>query len=136
MIFKPVLVDQVRRGHKTVTRRRITHRNGHALRYVAGKEYALQPGRGQPHVGHLLVTATREEPLAAMTVDDAAAEGFMRYPGVGDLLAFWDYWGALHGDYYTTEIVAVIEFRYVGRRECCAPFDEAEFREALESAAH
>ena len=117
MIFKPVLVDKIQRDHKRITRRRLT-----ALRYQAGREYVLQPGRGKPHVGHICVVSVHKEPLFSMTRADAGREGFYTFTGDGDLEAFREYWRALYGRIDLDEIVAVIEFRYTGQRECCAPF--------------
>lgn len=109
MIFSLQLATKVLEGVKTTTRRRITHRDGRPLRYQAGKSYAVQPGRGKPHVGHIKVWSVEVQPLGALLPSGARDEGFLT---VGD---FNDYWGRLHGGYDRSEPVAVIKF-FVTRR--------------------
>lgn len=118
MIFKPILVDRIVAGTKTMTRRRGVHRDGRPLRYAPGNAYALQPGRGKRHVGHLMIEAAYNEPLGFLTRADARAEGF------ASIETFRAYWIELHGAYDPGEIVAVYAFRYAGRLPCCAPWPQ------------
>lgn len=117
MLFKPLLVERIRRGEKTTTRRRSVHINGRQLRYKAGSQYALQPGRGKKHVGHLRVLDVRAEPLGGMSGADAGREGF------ACIASFKAYWRGLHRGYDGNEIVTVIDFEYLGERDCCADFE-------------
>ena len=104
MIFSPELAEKVLTARKTVTRRRTNHRNGRSIRYVVGGVYAVQPGRGKRHLGHISVKSVSFEPLGAITSTEAQAEGF------GGMLGFITYWMKLHGSYNPREIVARIEF--------------------------
>lgn len=113
MLFKPLLVARIRDGSKTTTRRRTTNRK---RPIVAGSEHALQPGRGKKHVGHLRVTAVKWQQLSIMGNDDARREGF------ATLAVFRAYWRGLHREFDPSEIVTVIDFKYLGERDCCAPF--------------
>jgi len=112
MIFSRELTDKVMSGEKVMTRRK-THRDGRALRYKAGGVYAVQPGRGKPHVGHILVTHADTAPLWMLTIFDARAEGFDR---IDD---FWDYWMQLHGSLDIDELVTVIRFTLAPRCARC-----------------
>ena len=113
MIFGK-LIEEVLWGRKTVTRRRLVHRDGRPLRYRAGGVYTVQPGRGQPHWGHLKVTSVSALPLGdGISVDEARREGFPAPP------AFMEYWMALHGGWDRNEIVARIEFEIQPRCEVC-----------------
>ena len=76
--------------------------------------YAVQPGRGRPHVGHIRVTSVSVEPLSVVGDGDFRAEGFER---VAD---FADYWERLHGGTSSwNEPVAVIRFEFAGRCPKC-----------------
>jgi len=105
MIFGPDLIPKVLDGRKTVTRRRSQHRDGRPLRYLAGGVYAVQPGRGQPHVGHIEVGSVSIEPLVAMTEEEARSEGFR------SLTVFMAYWMMLHRGWNPDEPVVRIAFR-------------------------
>jgi hypothetical protein len=118
MIFRPELVDKILAGSKTVTRRRLKHRDGRPIgatpfRYQVGMTYAIQPGRGKAHVGHILVRDVVVEPLKHMTVADCQAEGFKKAS------AFLDYWESLHGEADLDEPVAVIRFELAPRCDDC-----------------
>ena len=114
MIFGPELVGEVLDGTKTVTRRRVTHRDGRDLRYRAGKVYAIQPGRGKPHVGHIRIRSVSVESLGDIRLADIEAEGF-NHP-----CAFVEYWKRLYGHYDPKEAVAVISFELAPRCPKCA----------------
>jgi len=114
MIFGPDLIDKVLDGSKTVTRRRLVHRNGRPLAYKEGGVYAVQWGRGKRHVGHIRVLSITEEPLARMDdTGEATQEGFS---SPGD---FFDYWRKLHGAVDLGEIVAVIRFELAKMCDGC-----------------
>jgi len=120
MIFKPELVRKVLAGTKTVTRRRI--RNGRRPPYKVGHVYAVQPGRGKWHVGHVVVLSVHEEPLMAVGRHEAEAEGFGDGTGLDDPLGeFRDYWRRLHGVFLFDELVVVIGFElWPSELGCCA----------------
>jgi hypothetical protein len=114
-----MLARKVVAGKKTVTRRRLIHRGGRPIRYKPNQPYAVQPGRGKRHVGHIVVEAVREEPLRCMDASDARAEGFP------SLESFRRYWAVLHGGIDLDEVVAVIEFLAFERKPCCVPLELA-----------
>lgn len=43
---------------------------------VVGHAEPVQPGRGKPAICHLIITEVRREPVGAITLEDAKAEGF------------------------------------------------------------
>jgi hypothetical protein len=107
MIFGPELIGKVLSGEKTVTRRR-------SSRYQVGKVYAVQPGRGKRHVGHIRVFGVNEEPLLTVTRSgEPRKEGFQSYAH------FFGYWRELHGDVDYQEIVTRIAFRLAPSCENC-----------------
>lgn len=65
-------IEQIKAGTKTQTRRP-------SNRYIVGKEYAIQPGRGQPAIkdGKILITNKKIEtkPFDKVSIWDASAEG-------------------------------------------------------------
>lgn len=91
MIFRHT-VDAVLNGTKTQTRRLVkpppdgevlvgweTSRppyvwNGR-IKWMVGRTYAVQPGRGKEAVGRIRLTAIRQERLREITAEDAMAEG-------------------------------------------------------------
>lgn len=117
MIFSPQLAKKVLDSTKTVTRRRTEHRDGRPIRYTAAGVYAVQPGRGKRHVGHIVVTHAGLEPLQAITEEEARLEGFSGWP------EFLDYWMKLHGSWNPGEIVARIAFRRIHRCDGCVPLE-------------
>lgn len=99
MIFSPEMVEKVMDGSKVVTRRRLP------TRYQAGKMYAVQPGRGKRHVGHIEVLGVNTESLWSITEEDARLEGFANRSD------FKRYWKLLHGTWKPLTEVARIAFR-------------------------
>lgn len=87
MIFKPVLVEKILSGEKTVTRRPVTSRE---CFYKVGKEYALQPGMGRVTVGRIVVLGVDELYLSQIDNEDAVNEGF------NDAAEFKEYWADLY----------------------------------------
>lgn len=69
MIFSEIW-QQVLDGSKTQTRRL---RRGY---YKEGRTYSVQPKRGCPAVGRILITGIWERPLACTTDIEVQAEGF------------------------------------------------------------
>ena len=115
MIFGPDLIPLVLNGGKTVTRRRSQQYRDHdgrpRLRYEYGHIYAVQPGRGRPHVGHIEVLSVSIEPLGGITEKDARLEGFSAAGDVWATTYFMRYWMALHKVWNPDEPVARIAFR-------------------------
>lgn len=85
MIFRPELVAKIKTDDKTMTRRRVK-KGEHACRYQGGRDYAVQPGRGQKSVCRIRVTDVRREPLGTITAADARAEGF---PDIAGFARYW-----------------------------------------------
>ena len=99
MIFKSELCDKVLSGEKTQTRRlkreneyfthgfarqpdSVTRRSETTLdarKWVVGRTYAVQPGRGKKAVGRIKLLAIREEPLQDISDDDCYEEGIDPY---------------------------------------------------------
>ncbi len=74
MIFGAALARKALTGAKTQTRRPI--RDGRHCRYRVHHTYAVQPGRGKPEAGRILVTAVRQQRLGDITLREAHAEGY------------------------------------------------------------
>ncbi len=105
MIFRPELVDKIRVGEKTETRRLVKGNPQTAVcRYKVGSTYAVQPGRTQRGVARIRVTDVRLEVLGGIDHAGARREGF---PSVE---AFFDYWRSLHGEADPDLAVWVIRF--------------------------
>lgn len=109
MIFGPDLIGKVLSGEKVVTRRRLP------VRYQAGKVYAVQPGRGKRHVGHIEVRSVNVQSLWALTDWEARLEGFV------NAASFADYWVQLHGIWNPDDEVARIAFRLAPSCADCEP---------------
>ncbi len=103
MIFGHAMADKVLAGQKSETRRR--GRGDEPCRYVAGRDCAVQRGRGMHSEGRIVVTRVRRETLGL--IDDAGA----RREGFEDRAAFFRYWASLHGHVNLAERVWVISFR-------------------------
>lgn len=110
MIFGPELVAKILAGQKTQTRRlelSKVREEPPRCRYVVGKDYAIQPGRGAPAVGRIRVLETRLQRLFDMARSEAIAEGF------ADVYSFQRYWLELHGSIDLDDDVWVITFELV-----------------------
>ncbi len=98
MIFKSGLCDKVLSGEKTQTRRvkkegeyfvggpftrvMVEKQNLYKMsriKWMTGRTYAVQPGRGEKAVGRIKLLAIREEPLQNISDDDAKQEGIKGY---------------------------------------------------------
>jgi uncharacterized protein YhfF len=84
MIFQPELVRLIRQGRKTQTRRLV--KTSQSCRYKPGKNYAVQPGRGEPAIARIQITAVRQERLGDIAYTDARAEGFAT---TDDFKTYW-----------------------------------------------
>lgn len=124
MIFKPILIDRILAGAKTMTRRPVV--DGKPCAYRVGQTYGVQPGMARPTVARILVTDVRQEPLGAITQDDARAEGFplAKTPLRADVEnprgRFLGYWHGLYGRTDEEQLVWVVSFVLVEqvRRVC------------------
>lgn len=90
MIFRPELVEAIRAGRKTETRRPV--KPDQPCRYVVGRTYAVQPGRGKRGVCRIRVIDVRRERVDQIDGPAAHREGF------DSRIAFLDYWRGLYGD--------------------------------------
>lgn len=132
MLFKPYLAEAILQGKKTQTRRLIipatapagttatathtgtvlydshiiaTYQN-RRLRWRVGNTYAIQPGRGKKAVGRFRLLSIRQEPLQAISYQDAKSEGMSHPPTLHILgfvqlpapciLAFFRLWNSVH----------------------------------------
>lgn len=96
MIFRPEFAALVLAGKKTQTRRPVKYETVKGAgykpcQYEAGRDYAVQPGRGKNAIGRLLVLSVRREPVSSLTEADALAEGFLSQT------AFLEWWSAFYG---------------------------------------
>lgn len=124
MLFKSELIEKIKAGDKTQTRRPVKpgqefvvdHRNGDSIvsgrpsnrtLYRVGQDYAVQPGRGKPQVARILITWIQRQRLGDISEDDARCEGF---PGSA---AFIDYWTKLYGVFDPDILVWVLCFELV-----------------------
>lgn len=108
------------------------HTSSGRVKWVVGKDYAVQPGRGKKAVGRIRVTRIWRERVQDITEDDAHAEGvrisplleggnsalaavfFVLYSG-GYRGLFKNLWNHVHGDgaWDRNDLVWVIEFERV-----------------------
>lgn len=75
MIFRPELVELIKQGKKTQTRRPVK-RPGERSRYKEGHVYSVQPGRTKPGELKITITAVRVEPVGLISDADVRREGF------------------------------------------------------------
>ena len=102
MIFKPELVELIKQGKKTMTRRPIKL-GEKACRYKANHAYSLQSG-GKRGDEKITVVAVRRQRLGDISEKDAKREGFPNKQ------AFVHYWIGLYGHYDPDQQVWVISF--------------------------
>lgn len=103
MIFRLELARLIAQGKKTQTRRRV--KSGESkCRYVEGRAYTIQTGRGKPGNGQITITAVRQERASDITLHDAKREGFRTTS------EFLEYWDQLHGEGFRDALVWVISF--------------------------
>lgn len=107
MIFSPKLAHLILAQKKTQTRRPVKPGETEC-RYVVGRTYAIQRGRGKKSVGRLRVLGVRRELLHELKPLDALAEGFKSRE------EFFTYWRELHKTGPLMEVpVWVITFELV-----------------------
>ncbi len=104
MIFKPELAKLIPQGKKTMTRRP-TKPGERECRYIVGRAYRVQHGRGKRGLYLITIQAVRDELLGALTIPDAKREGFRTRDD------FYAYWQQLHGHIDLQQRVWVISFR-------------------------
>lgn len=122
MQFKPAMIEAIKAGRKTQTRRpvkagewlsqpiafdlrlEVVDRN-HRSKWTLGYRYSLCSGRGKPRVGLVQLTGIRKEAVAEISEQDALAEGFENRE------AFLTAWKALYPKSDLQENVWVLEFR-------------------------
>jgi hypothetical protein len=88
-----------------MTRRKVEP--GKPCPYKAGRDYALQRGRGKHEEARILITHVRREPLGSILEEEAKAEGF------GSREEFFEWWEGYHGYCSPEREVWVIEFKLV-----------------------
>lgn len=99
MLFKPDLCAKVLAGEKTQTRRPVKWAAGALVsveppipcQYRVGRDYAVQPGRGQKAVGRIRVLEVARVCVESIDGWDAVAEGFE------SRAAFLDWWRGFYG---------------------------------------
>lgn len=132
MIFKQI--TEVLNGTKTQTRR-VCKPNERLLgalgsqwvdialpgrdlrKWVVGRTYAAQPGRGKKAVGRIRITGIRQERLQDIDFDDALAEGCRATLWEGEVAvwpqeAYCDLWQSINGkgSWDANPLVWVLEF--------------------------
>ena len=123
MLFKPELIEKIKAGDKTQTRRpsngerfvedgftkfrSVHHKNG-TLKWHVGKRYALVPKRGANGVGFIQLIAIERQKLGELTPSAALAEGF------ASQAEFFAYWSTLYaGEIDLNQSVWVLFFEYI-----------------------
>lgn len=126
MQFKPEMIEAIKAGRKTQTRRPIKDRDfqfwphpeileqSHICavynkdcrpRWQIGRRYSVCPGRGKNRVALIEIISIWQEPVGQISGDDAHAEGFeSRY-------AFLWAWKRLYPKSDLSEPVWVLEFK-------------------------
>lgn len=123
MNFKPYLIEKIKTGQKTQTRRiqkdgdlfvdykvnpgYIEDKN-RRIKWQVGKTYAICPGRGKKAEGYIRVTRLRSATLGNITTEDAIAEGFASIDEFNQALT------QIYGECKSVTPVWVIDFKYIG----------------------
>lgn len=79
--------------------------------YLVGKVYGVQAHRSKDTVASIKITSVREQPLGAVTEEEARAEGF------DSLAKFKASWSGRFGPFDPTKEVRRVEFRLIGKGE-------------------
>ena len=125
LTFKPELIEKIRRGQKTQTRRpvrgekmRLLYPNGEVpvmgvvkngrLKWEVGSTRAIKPGRTARGVGYVRITNIRYETVKTISNADAIAEGFK------DRDEFFGVWVDMYGVAALNWLVWVLDFEYLG----------------------
>lgn len=110
MLFKPRHIPLIREGRKTATRRDWAENYNRPIEgsvHIAATEMFTSEDEADCYIR---IERVYQEPLGAMTEDDARKEG-------GYTLAdFREAWREINGDYDPEQVVDVIEFEYIGRK--------------------
>jgi hypothetical protein len=109
VIFRSDLADLVVAGVKTQTRRRLSDNERSPwwrdrCAYAVGGDYAVQPGRGVPAIGRVVIEAVDKVLLGHITHDDAIAEG------CSDVRDFMHTWAKINGYWQPREHVWRLAF--------------------------
>jgi hypothetical protein len=122
VIFRPEMVEKILAGEKTVTRRPVKFeidttwgqepiKRALPSRYIVGKDYAMQPGRGKAAIERILILSVTRCELRPFDVvqreEEAVREGFETWQ------AFVNYWVSLYHRVNFTQLVDRIEFELV-----------------------
>lgn len=119
--FHPTLAKLVLADAKTETRRLLSDNPrspwfGGGCRLRRFRDYAVQPGRGKPQIGRLLVVERpRRSTIGQMGTEAAQREGCV------DLTAFNALWEALNGPWDPETEVWVIRFVRLTRYRVAVP---------------
>jgi len=104
MLFKKPLIQKIREGEKTQTRR-ISQR-----KYKVGRPYGIRSSRFRKSEGHIVINRRFEQKLGEIRLTDVKKEGF------NSLEEFRRAWEEINGkgSWKPEQIVSVYEFELVG----------------------
>lgn len=118
MNFQPDLAAKVMAGEKTVTRRLVSanprspwYEGG--CRLVAGRTYAVCPGRGLAAIGRVRIVSVALRHLGHLTDREALREGFQSDGGLPPGMVFERAWAQINGAYDKWARVWRVEFEVV-----------------------
>jgi hypothetical protein len=124
MQFKPEMIEAIKAGRKTQTRRPTTvndavviadgkiksvSRKGR-LQWEVGRTYSVCPGRGRQRQGLIRLEAIQSEIIYLISDSDAQSEGF------DNALAFLRYWRGLYPRSPVHQVVWVLTFELMAKQ--------------------
>ena len=115
MLFEPEMIARIEAGKKTTARW-----PGASLRYERARVYAIQPGGGKRHGGHILLREAHIDERGVTDFRDHMAQS----EGFESAEAFLAHWGKLYPKLPPHAPVAVYRFEYLGVFGCCAGTEE------------
>lgn len=126
MNFRPELAAKVLAGEKTVTRRLVSENPRspwwrERCSLVAGRDYAVCPGRGKNAIGRVWIESTNRMLLGYLTDSEARAEGFAN--GIEFERAF----EAINGSYDPSVEVWCVTFELLRCDQCDQPATTSEW---------